>query len=150
MIGGSDKVLWVDENAPAADLILRTVRQHWPSLVVQNADEDQPVDAANSFGQAQPSGREFFLYRTAEASQEWLQSGATDSNRNTLIHVILGNRRKADLGLRSVTLVGDDWAGELAAILADIQAAFDAIAKKHPPNCQAAPLGLVPLPSERE
>jgi hypothetical protein len=150
MIGGSDKVLWVDENAPAADLILRTVRQHWPSLVFQDADEAQPLDAAKSSGLQQPAGREFFLYRTAEAAQDWLQSGATDHNKNTLIHVILGNRRKPDVGLRSITLVGDDWTGELAPILADIQAAFDGFTKKHPPNGQAAQLGPMPHAAERE
>jgi hypothetical protein len=150
MIGGSDKVLWVDENAPAADLILRVVRQHWPSLVFQDADEDQPLDAAKSTALAQPTAREFFLYSTAEAAQEWLQSGATDNNKNTLIHVIVGNRRKPDLGLRSVTLVGDDWAGKLAAVLADIQAAFEGFTKKGPPNGQVAPLGPLPQASERE
>ena len=40
MIGGSDKVLWVNENAPAADLILSAVRQHWPSFVFQDADDE--------------------------------------------------------------------------------------------------------------
>jgi hypothetical protein len=150
MIGGSDKVLWVDENAPAAELILRVVRQHWPHFVFQNADEDQPLDAAKSSGLTQPTGREFFLYRTAQAAQDWLQSGATDRNKKTLIHVILGSRRKPDLGLRSVTLVGDDWMGESAAILAGIQAAFDGYTKKSPPNGQVAPLGPMPHATERE
>ena len=150
MIGGSDKVLWVDASALAADVILRIVRQHWPRFVFQNADEDQPLDAANSSRLTQPDGREFFIYRTAEAAQDWLQSGATDDNKNTLIHVILGKRRKPDLGLRSVTLVGDDWTGELAAILADIQAAFDGGTKTHPPNGQAAPVEAMPYAGERE
>jgi hypothetical protein len=150
MIGGSDKILWVDENAPAGELILRVVRQHWPSFVFQNADEDQPLDAAQSAGLTQPTGGEFFLYRTTEAAQDWLHSGATENNKNTMIHVILGNRRKPELGLRSVTLVTDDWTGELAAILADVQAAFDGVPKKHPPNGKAAPVGSIPLAAERE
>src|SRR5438552_3464110 len=83
MIGGSDRVLWVDENAPAADLILRVARQHWPSFVFQDADEDQPLGAAKSAGLTQPAAREFFLYRSVEAAQDWLQSGATDNNKNT-------------------------------------------------------------------
>jgi hypothetical protein len=150
MIGGSDKVLWVAEDAPAAELILRVVRHHWPRFVFQNADDAEPMDAAKSFAQTQPAGREFFLYRTAEAAQDWLQSGATDDNKNTLIHVILGARRKPDLGLRCVTLVSDDWTAELAAILEDVQAAFDAFVKKHLPNGQTAPLGPMPHTTERE
>ena len=63
---------------------------------------------------------------------------------------ILGNRRKPDLGLRSITLVGDDWTSELAAILTDIQAAFEAFAKKHPPNGKAAGVGPMPHAAERE
>ena len=150
MIGGSDIVLWVDETAPAAELILRVIRQHWPSVVFQNADDDQPLDTAKSSGLTQPVGREFFLYRTAEAAQDWLQLGATDDNKNTLIHVILGNRRKADVGSRSITLVGDEWTDELAAILEDIQAAFNGFTKKHPPNGQSGALGPVPHAAERE
>lgn len=149
MIGGSDKVLWVDENAPAADLILRVVRQHWPSFVFQNADDDQPLDAAKSSNLTQPAGREFFLYRTAEAAQDWLQSGATDDNKNSLIHVILGNRRKPALGLRSVTLVGDEWTGELAAILVDVQRAFDGFPKKHVPSTPAAPMGTAHVAEQK-
>ena len=103
-----------------------------------------------SAGLTQPVGREFFLYRTADAAQHWLRAGATESNKNTLIHVILGNRRKPDLGLRSVTLVADNWTGELAAILADIQAAFDGFTKKHPPNGKAAGVGHAPQAAERE
>jgi hypothetical protein len=150
MIGGSDKVLWVDENAPASDIILRIVQQHWPSFVVQNADEDQPLNAAKSAALTQSAGREFFLYRTAETAQNWLQAGATEDNKNTLIHVILGSRRKLDFGLRSVTLVGDDWTGETAAILADIQAAFDGLAKKGSPNGLSAPFGSALQGTEHE
>jgi hypothetical protein len=150
MIGGSDKVLWVAEEAPAAELILRVVRQHWPRFVFQNADDAEPMDATKSFGLPQPAGCEFFLYRTAEAAQDWLQSGATDDNKDTLIHVILGTRRKPDLGLRSVTLVGDDWTAELATILVDVQTAFDAFAKKHLPNGQAALLGPMPHTTKHE
>jgi hypothetical protein len=150
MIGGFDKVLWVDENAPAADLILRIVRRHWPNFVFQDAEEDQPLDAAKSSGLTHLAAREFFLYRDTEAAQEWLHAGATDNNKNTLIHVILGNRRKPELKLRSITLVGDDWTGELAAILADIQTSFDAFTKKPLPNGKVAPVGPMPQTTERE
>ena len=132
MIGGSDKVLWVDETAPASELILRVVRRHWPSFVYQDAEADEPLGVAESSSLTQPARREFFLFRSSEAAQDWRRSGATDDNKNTLIHVILGNRRKPDLPLRSLTLVGGEWVGELAAIAADIQTAFDGV-RKHPP-----------------
>jgi hypothetical protein len=149
MIGGSDIVLWVDENAPAAEVILRVFRQHWPDFAFQNADDDQPL-APSASGHPQPSGREFFVYRTLAAAQEWLQSGATEANKNTMIHVIVGNRRKADSGLRSVTLVGDDWTGELAAILMGIQAGFDGFANKFSLNEKTAPVGPMQHVVERE
>ena len=149
MIGGSDKVLWVDEDAPVADLVLRVVRQHWPNFVFQDADADQPLDAASPL-LTPPTGHEFFLYRTAATAQEWLEFGATDNNKNTLIHVILGNRRKPELRLRSVTLVGDDWTGEMALILSDIQAAFDNTTTKHSANDHVFPAVVMPHVAERD
>jgi hypothetical protein len=150
MIGGSDKVLWVPEKAPAAKLILKSVRRHWPKFVFQDADDDLPLDPAKLPSLPVPKGREFFLYRDMKAAKEWLKSGATLKNKNTLIYVILGKRRKRDLGLRSITLVGGAWTGVLGTILADIQAAFDGCRKNGPPNGQVAPLSPMPHAVERE
>ena len=63
MIGGSDKVLWVDEAAPAAELIVRAVRSHWPQYVFQNSDDDHATDPSQLPTLPAPTGREFFLYR---------------------------------------------------------------------------------------
>jgi hypothetical protein len=150
MIGGTDNVLWVDENAPAFDLIVSAVRQHWPHLVLQNADEDLPIEPSKSSDLTILLGREFFLYRNAAAAENWLNEGVTESNKNTMIHGLLGNRRKPDRRVRSITLVADDWTGELAAILKDIQEAFDNFSKKHLPNGTATPLGPVPHVAERD
>jgi hypothetical protein len=150
MIGGSDKVLWVDEVAPAAEIIVRAVRRHWPQYVFHNADDDHAMDPAQLSALPVPSGREFFLYRDMGAAQDWLQSGATDNNKNALVSVILGNRRKPALGQRSITLVGGDWTGELAALLADIQTAFDGFAKNPPADGNLSAPGPLPHAAERE
>jgi hypothetical protein len=149
MIGGSDIVLWIPDHAPAADVIMRIVRQHWPGFVFQNADDDEPIDPAKLASLPQPTGREFFLYRSMAAAMDWSQSGATQENKNSLIYVILGNRRKPDLGLRSITLVGGEWTGELAPILAEIRLAFEDWTK-YPTGNHLPTIGPVSRAAERE
>ncbi|MCI0684647.1 MAG: hypothetical protein L0Y71_21330 [Gemmataceae bacterium] len=138
MIGGCDQVLWVDEKAPAADVIVRAVRRHWPDFVFQNVDDDQPITPDSDLWLPSPTGREFFLYENAASAQGWLAQGATPENRNAMIHVILGNRRNAALGLRSITLVSGAWTGILDAILSSIRTDFEEFVESHPPALKRA------------
>lgn len=139
MIGGCDQVLWVVETAPAADVIVRAVKRFWPQFVFQDADDDQPITPESDLWLPSPTGREFFLYQNAAVAQSWLDQGATPENQNSMIHVILGNRRKADLGLRSITLVSGAWTGLLAAILGAIRTDFEDFAESHPPVLERSP-----------
>jgi hypothetical protein len=97
MIGGTDVVLWVRDDLPAADLILRTVRRHWPGFVFQDADDPNPPRALDTFVLPTPSGREFIVYR---------------------------DRRKPEAGLRSLTLVCGRLSGEMAKLIDDVRAGF--------------------------
>jgi hypothetical protein len=124
MIGGTDTVLWVSEGAPAADIILRTVRHHWPDCVVQNADDDVPLPHREGGWLPEPPGREFFIYKDDAAAANWLEHAAAPENVNTMLYVIVGKRRKPDLGLRSLTLVCGDVAGTMRTIIQDIIAGF--------------------------
>src|SRR5437899_2528389 len=105
MIGGIDVVFWVPENMPASDVILRSVRRHWPGFVFQNAEDPAPLPKTENHWLPEPSGREFFLYKDNDAAISWLENGAVPENLGTVLYVILGNRHQAELGLRSLTLV---------------------------------------------
>ena len=43
MIGGIDIVLWIPDDIPACDVILRTLRICWPRFVFQNGDDAEPL-----------------------------------------------------------------------------------------------------------
>jgi hypothetical protein len=133
MIGGTDVVFWVRDDLPAAELILSTVRRHWPQFVFQNAEDASPLPAPNGSGVPQPSGREFFVYKDGSAARNWQEDGAVPANANTMLHVILGHGRKPEAGLRSLTLVCDEQTGEMNSIIDDIKRTFrDATDTRHP------------------
>src|SRR5262245_26301105 len=123
MIGGTDVVLWVREDVPAADVILRTVRRSWPGFVFQNADDESaPFAPPTGPWLPRPSGREFFVYRDERAARAWDEHGATPENTNTMLHVILGNRRQPGTDLKSLTLVCGGLTGEMKTIVDAITA----------------------------
>ncbi|HLN31908.1 MAG TPA: hypothetical protein VK395_29525 [Gemmataceae bacterium] len=125
MIGGVDVVLWVRDDIPATDVIFRCVRHHWPKLVFQDAEEDSmPYSAQSSQWLPRPAGPEFFIYRDEEAARSWDAQGATPDNANTMLYVILGKRRQAKTGLKSLTLVCGDLTGDMRRIVDEIAASF--------------------------
>ena len=124
MIGGTDVVLWVREDLPASDFILRTVRRHWPDLVFQDADDPTLPSQSLHGWLPQPSGREFFVYRDLPAALSWHEHGAIPENTNAMLHVILGNRRKPEAGLRSLTIVCGDLSGEMKSMIDEVEIAF--------------------------
>jgi hypothetical protein len=125
MIGGTDIILAVRRNIPAADVIFRTIRRHWPNFVFQNADDDSaPFTPQVGPWLPQPSGREFFIYRDADAARSWDAYGATPENRNAMIYVILGKEPPPGADLGSVTLVCGDLTEEIRTILDEIARGF--------------------------
>ena len=72
MIGGTDIELTIPSDVPAADVIFRTVRRHWPNFVFQDADDETAPYAATTDGMLpKPAGPEFFVYRDKQAALSW-------------------------------------------------------------------------------
>ncbi len=125
MIGGTDLVFWVGEDVSVTDVIFRALRRYWPDLVFENADDDSPpVNPRAGQGNPQPSGPEFFIYRDEEAARDWEEHGATPDNAGLMVSVILGKRRKPELGLRSITLVVGERTGDVGRFLDDLDVLF--------------------------
>jgi hypothetical protein len=122
MIGGTDVVLKARADFPVADLVLRTVRRHWPDFVIQDADDaTRPFTPRNGVWLPKPTGREFFLYRDETAARNWDEFGATSDNGNSMLHVLVGRCPDAAGVLRSVTIVCDRVADDVAAIIEEIR-----------------------------
>jgi len=120
MIGGTDVVLWIRDDLSPADVILRTIQRHWPNYIFQNGDDPAPFSHKAGPWLPLPTGREFFVYENEKAAHSWHEHGAIPENTNTMLYVILGNRRKQELALRSLTLVCGNLTGTMKAIIADI------------------------------
>ena len=120
MIGRMDIICPVSTKIPAADVIFRTVRRHWPHSVFQNAEDVAPFVPDNGRWPPAPPSREFFIYRDKQAARSWDKLGADLENVNTMLHVLLPETEgKAPT---SLTLVCDQLEGEMEAIVRDIQA----------------------------
>src|SRR5437660_1227082 len=109
MIGGTDIELTIRSDIPAADVVFRTVRRHWPNFVFQDADDETAPYAPNANGSLpKVSGREFFVYRDKQAALSWDEYGAAAENFNTMLYVILGEEDPPGSNLRPLTLVCDE------------------------------------------
>jgi hypothetical protein len=121
MIGGTDIVLKVRSDAPAADVILRTVRRHWPQCLYEDADDEAvPVYSADGTWPPQLKSREFFLYRDEEAARSWDEYGAASENDNLMLHVILPHAVETSVQA-TLTLVCGEPVGEMGALIDDIR-----------------------------
>ena len=124
MIGGTDVIFWVRDDIPAADIIFRTARRHWPDYVFQDADDPEPITPNPGRWLPEPSGPEFFIYKDEAAALSWDEHGSTPENDDAMLHVILGDRRRPELGLRSLTMVSGELTGEVEAIINELRVAF--------------------------
>jgi hypothetical protein len=134
MIGGIDIELWVRDATEAINLILRTVRRHWPRSVLQNADDRTPFSPGASDQLPTPSGRGFFIYRDAQAARSWDKHGAIPENSNTMLHVILGGRVKSRSNLKSLTLVCDELTGEMQHLIEELRTGLDCLTRMSGPG----------------
>ena len=121
MIGGTDVELSIRADIPAADVILRTVRRHWPNFVLQDADDEATTDRSLP----KPSGPEFFIYRDKQAALSWDEHGASSENFNTMVYVILGTEEPPGSNLRPLTLVCDAVVGEMRELIEDLERGFE-------------------------
>jgi hypothetical protein len=126
MIGGTDVELWVRDHSEAVDMIFRTARLHWPHSVFENADDAElRFMRPTGLGLPKPSGREFFIYRNEEAARSWSEHGGIPENANTMLYVILGERLKAEVGLKSLTLVCTELTGEMCEIISELRTGLE-------------------------
>src|SRR5437870_29331 len=108
MIGGTDIILSVRDEAEAVGLILRAIPRHWPRCVYQNADDEATLTADAVATMPRLLGHEFFIYRDPASAASWEQHGAIPENANTMLHVIMGDQGVNNSGLKSITLVCDE------------------------------------------
>lgn len=106
-IGGEDTVIDGPLAEGEAMFIVASLSETWSDLVVQDAESDSAVSARDTSIAAM---REFFVYRSRADFESWNRDGASEDNRCTMIHVVLGDD--------STTVVADAGDGGLAARLA--------------------------------
>jgi hypothetical protein len=125
MIGGSDVILRVRDDIPPEDVILRTVRNHWPQFVLQNAEEDhvRPRDPNGLL--PVPAGPEFFVYRDQIAADDWERNGARPENANLMLHILAFDKMATEVGFTSVTIVCDRVEGDVRTIIEEIRSNFE-------------------------
>ena len=122
MIGGLDIILQAPSERKAMELILRTVRRHWPACLFEDAEAETEAWSPCPEGWLpDPSVREFFLYRDEKVASSWEKHGASPKNANSMLHVLLGKRRKSSAPSIEITLVCDEEAGEMGEILSEIR-----------------------------
>ena len=69
-------------------------------------------------------GESFLFTGTCRRLSVGTSTAAIPENTNTMLHVILGNRRKPEAGLRSLTIVCGDLSGEMKSMIDEIEIAF--------------------------
>ncbi len=120
MIGRADVVIArpVDENGKAA--ILHILCSAWPDAIVEDAEsDDEPVALREGSTDALTS--ECFVYRDADALRAWDADGGTETNLDSMIHLLLGPV--------AITCVVDPRVGsETRAIAARIERALEGAA----------------------
>ena len=106
-IGGDDHVIDGPASSGEAEFVVSRLGEAWSDLVVQDAESESAVGAQDPSIAAM---REFFVYRSRAAFEAWNRDGASEGNRRTMIHLILGDD--------STTVVGDPG-DTLAVVLAE-------------------------------
>jgi hypothetical protein len=91
MIGGSDIVIEGATRADDADFIVRGLRSLWSNALIQPVTDLGAVPIrAFKFPIVAPV--ELLIYRDAESYASWQTDGATDSNQDAMVHVIVSRR----------------------------------------------------------
>lgn len=129
MIGGADYSFEVSKAglSVAADAVASAVRDRWPEAVFETGDSADVMRLADANAWARHKGAdEFFFFASAQVARSWSQDGSTSSNRNTMLHVLLGDDP------REITLVVDDLTDEMLAWLEAIRRSIYAAAGPTP------------------
>ena len=100
MIGGTDIIIPVEGlyARNAIDVALRAIRVKWRAAVYENPDRESEYFSIWKLDVSY--GDEVFVYKSREDAQRWEAMGYDDSLKNTMIHVIEGEK--------TLTMVVDD------------------------------------------
>jgi hypothetical protein len=86
MIGGTDEIIPVADEAAALDHSLRALSRLWPHAVYEDADTGE---AFANYAQINFGGRrDFFVFRDKDAADKWEELGADESLDGTMIHFL--------------------------------------------------------------
>jgi hypothetical protein len=92
MISGEDIVIEISSIEPSAalDSVVRCMARRWPDIVIQDGHSGNrlPGYAAVPFGHLP----ELFIYRDDKSFQSWAEVGASPSNTNTMVHLLVDTR----------------------------------------------------------
>jgi hypothetical protein len=89
-MSGIDQSFPTMQGTPVTDIVLRACRRFWPRCVVRDVEGDSDHAIVDPFVWTEFSGSdEFFVYRSLEDARDWHQCGLTDTNRATMLHVML-------------------------------------------------------------
>jgi len=89
MIGGYDIEAKGEVSPQTANLVLRLVRETWPSAVAlpENDTTSIPIEEATRKVWDFPCG--FFVFENQQAKLSWDEHGKTDENDDQMVYVIL-------------------------------------------------------------
>ena len=125
MIGGTDIILVGPSHLGISDLILRVCRDRWSDCHFQNADslDVHKIDDPWVWTLGTLS-KEFFVYRDAEAANNWTTDGASREATNTMLHFILRDLSQDGLLYAEVTLVCDQLDAAVSSIADSLRSGF--------------------------
>jgi len=126
-IGGFDFVLLAPQGVCAGDVILRACRRFWQEreCFFQDASSESVYSLRDQWVWDEgTASTEFFVFRDAKAAKSWTQSGAVPSNRNTMLHFLVGETDPSNPGLIEVTMVFDRPTKEIRKLIEQLKASF--------------------------
>lgn len=111
MIGGADIVLQGPTKDHDTDLLVRGIRSEWSNAMIQRADGDKAI-SIRDFHFPATGPAELIVYRDRASYQSWSSEGATATNQDAMIHLIVSGD--------SVTLVVDRSDSALARLAREL------------------------------
>jgi hypothetical protein len=89
MIGGEDFIIPVTTGPLALELAVRAVHSTWPQAVFEDAETGRrfPKMASIPFTKC----KEIFIYKDAQAADQWEELGADKTLIDTMIHLMISS-----------------------------------------------------------
>jgi hypothetical protein len=126
-LGGVDMILRAPANECLGDVLLRACLRHWSGnqCYFQDAEDEEHVHSLAEpwVWQVGVVSKEFFVYQNKEAVAAWAE-GPTRSNRNTMLHFIIGQPLADESSLAEVAVVCDRITPEIRRLVEDLKTSF--------------------------